>query len=103
MLQVTAAGSSSLWSVWSWVTELLVCGLVPLIILLLNVLVIAETRRLLEQQKQMTYSVRLVSTKSSTQAALAAGPQGDAAEVGRQVWTFKIQRTAFPLFHTQYV
>jgi len=67
------AGSSSLWSVWSWITELLVCGLVPLIILLLNVLVIAETRRLLDQQKQLTYSVRLVSTKSS---GAASGPQG---------------------------
>jgi len=77
-LKVTAAGSSSLWSVWSWVTELLVCGLVPLTILLLNVLVIAETRRLLEQQKQLTCSVRLVSTKSSTtNAALASGPQAD--------------------------
>ena len=69
------AGSKSLWSVWSWITELLVCGLVPLIILLLNVLVIAETRRLLDQQKQLTYSVRLVSTKPT---GAATGPQADA-------------------------
>jgi len=80
-LEVTVAGSSSLWSVWSWITELLVCGLVPLLILLLNVLVIAETRRLLAQQKQLTCSVRLVSTKTAantTAAGLAAGPDADA-------------------------
>jgi len=75
-LEVTSAGSSSLWSVWSWVTELLVCGLVPIIILILNVLVIAETRRLIDQQKQMTYSVRLVNTKSSS--STNTGQQGDA-------------------------
>jgi len=76
-LEVTVAGSSSLWSVWSWITELLVCGLVPLLILLLNVLVIAETRRLLAQQKQLTCSVRLVSTKTSATTA-AGGPDADA-------------------------
>ena len=74
------------------------CGLVPLVILLLNVLVIAETRRLLAQQKQMTYSVRLVSTNSTTPAALAAGPQGD--QTARQVLTFKNSGYGSPLFHT---
>ena len=81
-MKVTRAGSSSLWSVWSWVTELLVCGLVPVVILLLNVLVIAETRRLLDQQKQLTYSVRLVSTKPGE---LAAGPQADPDGTRHQV------------------
>lgn len=74
---MSSAGSASLWSVWSWVTELLVCGLVPILILILNILVIAETRRLLAQQKQMTYSVRLVSTKTSSAQAAATGPQVD--------------------------
>ena len=55
------------------------CGLVPLVILLLNVLVIAETRRLHNEQEQLTFSVRLVSAKSSsTPAGLTTGPQGDA-------------------------
>ena len=80
VVQVSSAGSSSLWTVWSWITELLVCGLVPLVILLLNVLVIAETRRLLDQQKQLTCSVRLVNTnanKTSSTAAAALPPQPD--------------------------
>ena len=42
--EVTAGDMASVWSVWSWVTELLVFGAVPLVILLLNVLVIKETR-----------------------------------------------------------
>jgi len=54
-----------------------VCGLVPLVILLLNVLVIVETRRLLDQQKELTYSVRLVGAKSSA-------PQAD-ADIRQQV------------------
>ena len=36
-------------SVWSWVTELLVFGVVPLVILALNIRVINETRRLTSQ------------------------------------------------------
>jgi len=36
----------SVWTVWSWVTELLVFGIVPLAMLALNALVIAETRRM---------------------------------------------------------
>jgi len=35
---------ASVWSVWSWITELLVFGAVPLAILLLNVLVIREVQ-----------------------------------------------------------
>ena len=42
--EVTAGDMASVWSVWSWVTELLVFGAVPLVILLLNVLVIKELR-----------------------------------------------------------
>jgi len=33
--QVTEGGSASLWSVWSWVTELLLFGVVPLVILVM--------------------------------------------------------------------
>ena len=42
--EVTAGGTASLWSIWSWVTELVVFGAVPLAILVLNVLVIRQTR-----------------------------------------------------------
>lgn len=44
--EVTNNGSGSFWSVYSWITELLVFGLVPSVILVLNLFVIMETRRL---------------------------------------------------------
>ena len=44
--EVTVHGIRSVWTVWSWVTELLVFGVVPLAMLALNALVIAETRRM---------------------------------------------------------
>jgi hypothetical protein len=59
-LQVTAAGSGSLWSVWSWVTEMLIFGVVPSVMLLLNVFVVCETRRLSAEEKKLCSSVRLV-------------------------------------------
>jgi len=82
-VQVTEGGIASLWSVWSWVTELLLFGVVPLVILVLNVLVINETRRLSDDERrlhasiQMTTSRRLESrhqrhgSNNSTQAATA--------------------------------
>ena len=39
-------GGSLLWSVWSWVSELTVFLVVPLVILIFNVLVIRELRAL---------------------------------------------------------
>ncbi len=44
--EVIQGGSKSIWTVWSWITELLVFGLVPVTILILNILVIKETRRM---------------------------------------------------------
>lgn len=57
--EVTVHGIRSVWTVWSWVTELLVFGLVPLAMLALNALVIAETRRMAVIEHQ------LVPTSSS--------------------------------------
>jgi len=48
-VETTLAGGeegSMLWSVWSWVSELTVFLVVPLIILIFNVLVIRELRAL---------------------------------------------------------
>ena len=45
------SGSLSFWSIWSWITEMLVFGVVPVSILLLNVRVILETRRLALSEK----------------------------------------------------
>ena len=38
----TAGGTASLFSVWSWITEMLVFLVVPVIILIVNVLVMRE-------------------------------------------------------------
>lgn len=47
-----AGGVSSLWSIWSWITELLFFGLVPIAVLFLNILVIREARKLAEHEKR---------------------------------------------------
>lgn len=49
---VTAGGALSVWSVWSWVTELIVFGAVPLVILALNACVIAETNRIRRRERK---------------------------------------------------
>lgn len=50
---VYAAGSASLWSVWSWCTELLVFGVVPVTILVLNIRVIVVARTIKKSEKKM--------------------------------------------------
>ena len=61
--QVTDGGSGSVWSVWSWVTELLLFGVVPLIILVLNVLVIHETRRLSADERRLHASIQMTTSR----------------------------------------
>ena len=49
--EVIKGGSKSVWTIWSWITELLVFGLVPLAILVLNILVINEARKLSKSEE----------------------------------------------------
>lgn len=49
---MTEGGALSVWSVWSWVTELVDFALVPLAILALNLCVIRETRRIARRERQ---------------------------------------------------
>ncbi len=49
---VLLGGTASVFSVWAFVTELLVFGLVPLGILLLNVLVIKETKKMSDNEEK---------------------------------------------------
>lgn len=51
--EVTSDGIRSLWSIWSWITELMAFGLVPVTILVLNVLVISETRRMSANEERV--------------------------------------------------
>lgn len=52
-LEALKNGQSSLWSVWSWVTELLVFGVVPIVILILNILVLKELKRMTDREDTM--------------------------------------------------
>jgi len=52
--QLTEGGMLSVWSVWSWVTELSVFAVVPLSILALNTRVISETRKISARELQIT-------------------------------------------------
>ena len=50
---VTAGGSRSLWAIYSWITDLLIFGVVPIIILVLNLRVIVETNKIKRSEKKM--------------------------------------------------
>ncbi len=50
---VLEGGEASPWSVWSWISELLVFGLVPLATLILNILVIKEAKKLSDNEEKM--------------------------------------------------
>ena len=50
--EISAGGTRSIWSIWTWITELLVFAIVPLAVLLTNVLVIREARKLSAQEGQ---------------------------------------------------
>jgi len=66
---------SAQWSVWSWVTELLIFGVVPLVILVLNVLVIAETRRLSADERRLHVSVQMTSHRPLTSSMTSSPPR----------------------------
>ncbi len=80
---VTVGGTASLWSVWSWITELLVFGLVPLAILFLNILVIKEARYL--------------SRTEESRLCLRGGHKGSAATVTLLAVSFYLIFTTLPV------
>ena len=57
-------GNSSLWNIWSWITELLIFLVVPLLVLTFNILVIREAKRLseYEQNRLHTHSQKTSAT-----------------------------------------
>ncbi len=60
-------GDHSLWSVWSWTTELLIFFVVPMIILVFNILVIREVKRV--SRSESLYTPGQASNHSSSVAA----------------------------------
>lgn len=51
--EVTMGGDTSLWSVWTWATEMVIFLVIPLTILAFNVLVIREVRRVTGSELKM--------------------------------------------------
>jgi len=70
-VRLEVSGIRSIWTVWSWITELLVFGLVPVAMLALNALVIAETRRMavIEHQLVPTSSCENVGGRVKNRAS----------------------------------
>ena len=56
---VTEGEAYSLWSIWSWVTEMLVFGAVPIVIFGLNVFVIVEVGRINRKHLESTRGLKL--------------------------------------------
>ena len=68
---VTRGDTRSVWSIWSWITELLVFGIVPLAILVLNVLVIMEARKLAKTEETRLCLKRGHKSSAATVTLLA--------------------------------
>ena len=62
--ETLVGGNSSLWNIWSWITELLIFLVVPLLVLTFNILVIREAKRLsaYEQRQMHTHSQKTSAT-----------------------------------------
>ena len=61
-------GTTSIWSIWTWITEMLIFLFVPLLILIFNLLIIKEVKRLAEfesscksRAQTTTFSLLIVS------------------------------------------
>ena len=80
---VIEGGTASVWTVWSWITELLVFGVVPLTILLLNILVIKEARKM--------------SKSEETRLCLKRGHKSSAATVTLLAVSFFLIFTTLPV------
>ena len=52
-IEVTIGGELSLWSIWAWASEILTFFLVPFIILIFNIFVIVEVRKLSRSGRTM--------------------------------------------------
>ncbi len=68
---VVKGGTKSIWTVWSWITELLVFGLVPVFILILNILVIKEARKLSKAEPMMCLNQKGQKSSAATITLLA--------------------------------
>lgn len=63
--EVLVGGMSSLWSVWTWISEILIFFVVPLAVLIFNVFVLREAKKL-SRFEQKTLHTRNQKTQSTT-------------------------------------
>ncbi len=82
-MSVQIGGSGSVWAIWSWITELLVFGLVPIGMLILNIMVIMETQRM--------------SKSEETRLCLRKGHKSSAATVTLLAVSFYLIFTTLPV------
>ncbi|KAL3866828.1 hypothetical protein ACJMK2_044089 [Sinanodonta woodiana] len=60
--EAVTGGNKSIWSIWTWVTEMLIFLFVPLCILFLNVIIIREIRRLARSNESKMVQFQTVTT-----------------------------------------
>lgn len=89
---VTIGGMHSPWSIYSWITELLVYGVVPVSIFILNIMVVRETRRLSKAEEALTLKYHHTNAQHSNATKKAfrqdsglngGGPTGGGGGSGR--------------------
>ncbi|XP_050401706.1 galanin receptor type 1 [Patella vulgata] len=69
--EAQVGGNGSFWNVWTWITDLLIFGVVPLIVLIFNVLVLREIYKLSNNGVIARQSGGTNSTTASTVTLLA--------------------------------
>ncbi|XP_074651489.1 growth hormone secretagogue receptor type 1-like [Tubulanus polymorphus] len=64
-------GTASIWSIWTWISEVLVFVLVPLVVLIFNILVIKVARKLSKSEAVYLNSKNVPKTSATTVMLLA--------------------------------
>ena len=73
-VEVTIGGTTSIWSIWSWITEMFIFFLVPLVILIFNMLVILEIRRLSRSEVGLiAHQQHVIATKTGSRLSSIGG------------------------------
>ena len=91
-----STGAASLWSVWTWCTESLIFLLVPVVILLFNILVINEVRRLAKTGQKFLPSAPPRADGTSGNKPSSAGGAGRATTVMLLSVSFYVIFTTLP-------
>ena len=91
-----SSGYASLWSVWTWCTESLIFLLVPVVILLFNILVIREVRRIAKSGQKFLPTAPVREDGTNGQKGHSAGGAGRATTVMLLSVSFYVIFTTLP-------